>query len=55
MADSRPLARTLATNPTAQLQEGRYTVLTFVIHSDPDESEPFRASVAFVEELKGEA
>ena len=55
MADSRPLARILATSPTAQLQGGRYTMMTSMIHSDPDEIEPFRASVASVEELKGEA
>lgn len=55
MADSRPLARIQPTSPTVQLQGGRYAVLKFMIHSDPDEIEPFGASVAFVEELKGEA
>ena len=55
MANFRPLARILATSLMAQLQGSRYTVLTFVIHSERDEIEPLRASVAFVEELKGEA
>ena len=36
----------------AQLRAGRYTVPTFVIHSDRDEIAPFRASETFVEELK---
>ncbi len=36
----------------AQLKAGRYRVPTFVIHSDRDEITPFRASEAFVEELK---
>ena len=36
----------------AQLKAGRYTAPTFVIHSDRDEITPFRASEAFVEELK---
>ena len=36
----------------AQLKAGKYRVPTFVIHSDRDEITPFRASEAFVEELK---
>ena len=52
LASSPPLERIQAISPMAQLRAGRYTVPTFVIHSDRDEITPFRASEAFVEELK---
>ena len=52
LASPPPRAKVQAISPMAQLKAGRYRVPTFVIHSDRDEITPFRASEAFVEELK---
>ena len=52
LATPPPPAKVQAISPMAQLKAGKYRVPTFVIHSDRDEITPFRASEAFVEELK---
>ena len=51
LAAPPPPDKIRAISPMAQLRAGRYTVPTFVVHSDRDEIAPFAASEAFVAEL----